>query len=76
MSTVTGAGAVISFQFLLYPLLLVQVLSFLSSSSYGPKLSQPPTSNLSRVKATTVVVASRDHEEEEVGTNPYEEYTS
>jgi hypothetical protein len=42
----------------------------------GPKLSQLPTSNLSKVKATTVVVAGRDHEEEEVGTNPYEEYTS
>jgi hypothetical protein len=34
MSTVTGAGVVFTFQFLLCPLLLVQVLSFLSSSSY------------------------------------------
>ncbi len=42
----------------------------------GPKLSQLPTSNLSKVKATTVVVAVRDHEEEEVGTNPYEEGAS
>jgi hypothetical protein len=40
----------------------------------GPKLSQLPTSNLSKVKATTVVVAVRDHEEEEVGTNPYEKF--
>ncbi len=43
---------------------------------HGPKLSQLPTSNLSKVKATTVVVAVRDHEEEEVGTNPYEEGAS
>ena len=43
---------------------------------YGPKLSQLPTSNFSKVKATTVVVAVRDHEEEEVGTNPYEEGAS
>jgi hypothetical protein len=42
----------------------------------GPKLSQLPTSNFSKVKATTVVVAVRDHEEEEVGTNPYEEGAS
>jgi hypothetical protein len=31
---------------------------------------------LVRVMATTVMVASREYEEEEVGTNPYEEYTS
>ena len=46
------------------------------SIEHGPKLSQSPTSNFSKVKATTVVVAVRDHEEEEVGTNPYEEGAS
>ena len=47
-----------------------------SLNIHGPKLSQLPTSNFSKVKATTVVVAVRDHEEEEVGTNPYEEGAS
>ncbi len=51
-------------------------LSGCSAFIYGPKLSQLPTSNFSKVKATTVVVAVRDHEEEEVGTNPYEEGAS
>jgi hypothetical protein len=31
---------------------------------------------LVKVKATTVVVAGREYKEGEVGTNPYEEYTS